>query len=177
MKKVILILSIFLFGTIFIFGCTNSKVNESIVRIHIRANSNDEGDQNIKLKVRDRVVKYITPLIADCNDADDVKKILSENLNNITSVADEVLLGENYYYTSYAKITNEYFPTRNYSGITYSSGYYDALIINLGSGTGNNWWCVAYPPLCFVGEDNGSGNIMYRSKLIELINKYFGRSV
>ena len=53
------------------------------------------------------------------------------------------------------------------------SGYYDAVVVNLGEGVGDNWWCVAYPPLCFVGEVDGGG-VKYKSKIIELINKFFG---
>ena len=77
-------------------------------------------------------------------------------------------------YIANSRVSCEYFPSRNYNGTIFEADYYDALIVNLGSGEGNNWWCVAYPPLCFVGEETG-GNVVYKSKLLELINKYFGR--
>jgi stage II sporulation protein R len=153
---------------------TSCDVTNDIVRIHIRGNSNLEFDQEVKLKVRDEVVDYISPLIADCKDSVEVKSILRENLNEIENVADNVLINNGFDYTSTASINNEYFPTREYDGEVFPADYYDALILNLGSGEGNNWWCVAYPPLCFVGEVT-DGDVKYKSKLIEMINKYFGR--
>ena len=155
-------------------GCGQNK-NNQVMRIHIRANSNSEEDQGIKLKVRDNIIEYITPLISQCENYNDVKSTLESNLMQIKSVADSVLKKNGFEYQSNPKITQEYFPTRNYGGQIFEAGNYNALIINLGSGTGNNWWCVAYPPLCFVGSDNGTSNIEYRSKIVELINKFFGK--
>ena len=156
------------------FGCTQNTVsNNEVVRIHIRANSNNEEDQNVKLKVRDNVINFITPLIAECNNSCDVKNVLGDNLNGIEKVADKVLEECGFKYYSNAKINNEYFPSREYGGKVFPADYYDALILELGSGAGDNWWCVAYPPLCFVGYESGN-NIVYKSKIVELINKYFG---
>ena len=70
---------------------------------------------------------------------------------------------------------SEYFPTRCYDDVVLESGEYDSLIVELGSGTGDNWWCVAYPPLCFVNAtDDGTENVVYRSKLLEIIKSFFG---
>lgn len=171
MKKIVMVILILFVGFVS-SGCNLNQSND-VVRIHIRANSNDVCDQNVKLLVRDSVVSYITPLISTASDSNDVKNILSNNIVEIENVADEVLVRNGFSYTASARIANEYFPSRDYNGTTFSADYYDALIINLGTGRGDNWWCVAYPPLCFVGEDVGSGNVTYRSKLVELINKYF----
>ena len=65
----------------------------------------------------------------------------------------------------------ERFPTRVYEGVTLAAGVYDALILELGSGEGDNWWCVVYPPLCFTG---GSVNVVYRSKIAQIIRQFFG---
>lgn len=169
MKKLILI-CILLINAFMFVGCDNK---EDIVRIHIRANSNLDCDQTVKLKVRDEVIEYITPLIADCDNSNDVKITLEKNLDSIEDIADEVLNNNGFEYVSNAKINNEYFPSRMYGDIVFESGYYDALILNLGTGAGDNWWCVAYPPLCFVGEET-DGRVKYKSKILELINKYFG---
>lgn len=166
-------LTILLLCLISIFVISGCGVTNDVVRIHIRGNSNSTFDQEIKLKVRDDVVEFITPLLADCKNSSDVKNILKQNLTNIESVADSVLISNGFEYSSSAKINNEYFPTREYDGEVFPADYYDALIINLGSGEGNNWWCVAYPPLCFVGEVDG-GSVKYKSKIVELINKFFG---
>jgi len=154
-------------------GCGLSE--KEIIRIHIRANSNSECDQEVKLCVRDKVVDFITPLIAECLSSEEVKECLTDNLSQIEDVADCELRKNGFKYLSRARINNEYFPTRKYGDKIFPADYYDALIIELGSGKGDNWWCVAYPPLCFVGYENGnSGNIQYRSKLVELINNFFG---
>ena len=170
MKNKFLIVFMLIVSVFSLVGCGDS---ESVVRIHIRANSNNEVDQNIKLEVRDAVIDYITPLIAECGNSEEVKDILNLNLNNITGIANSVLDGSDFEYGSRAELKNEYFPSRSYNGEVYPADYYDALIIELGTGKGDNWWCVAYPPLCFVGENMGN-NIRYKSKLLELISKFFG---
>lgn len=170
MKKIILIMMLVIMPIMIFCGCDK---NNNVLRIHIRANSNMEWDQDVKLKVRDDVVNYITPMISDCEDCEGVKMVLNKNLNNIESVANDVLIRNGFDYGVEAKINNEYFPSRDYDGRCFPADYYDALVINLGSGKGDNWWCVAYPPLCFVGE--GSGNdVQYKSKLLEMINNFFG---
>ena len=170
MKKMFSVILMIMISLIAFSGCSEE---ENILRIHIRANSNSEYDQSVKLKVRDNVIDYITPLIAKCENCEEVKNTLNKNLGNIESIADNVLAEEGFDYTSSARINNEYFPSRSYDGEVYPADYYDALIINLGSGSGDNWWCVAYPPLCFVGEGMGN-NIQYKSKLVEMISNFFG---
>lgn len=150
--------------TLFV-GCSES---ESVVRIHIRANSNSEDDQGVKLKVRDEIVEYISGEIGECQSSDEVLEVLENNLTNLEGIADKVLRLNGFEYSSSASIDYEYFPSRDYEGITFPSDYYNALIIRLGSGTGDNWWCVAYPPLCFVGEEKASDKVRYKSKLLEL---------
>ncbi len=172
MKRLVVgILTIVCFGMMF-GGCTQSLSN--VVRIHIRANSNSVSDQNIKLVVRDGVIDYITPLIANCNNGADVKNTLGDNLTEIADIANNILLTNGYSYKSCVQINNEYFPSRKYNDKVFKADYYDALIVSLGEGCGDNWWCVAYPPLCFIGEDVGDNNVRYKSKIIELINKFFG---
>ena len=171
MKKILPVFLLFVVVSCFcLIGC---KSPQSVVRIHIRANSNFNDDQEVKLLVRDAVVDFITPLIADCDNSTDVKNMLSENIKEIESVADEVLIDNGFQYVSNAEVRNEFFPSRKYDEKLFPADYYDALIVELGSGEGDNWWCVAYPPLCFVGESNGD-SVRYQSKIIELINKYFG---
>ncbi len=160
---------IFLCSYIFV-GC--ESVSDSVIRIHIRANSNSEIDQEIKLVVRDKIIEYITPMIEDCETCNDVKVILSNSLTEIEFIANKTLVDNGFDYSSSASLDNEFFPSREYDDVIFPSDYYDALIVRLGAGVGDNWWCVAYPPLCFV-DDNGSEKIEYKSILVELINKYF----
>lgn len=171
MKK---FLSICLMVCVGLILCACNHESTSVVRIHIRANSNVSCDQEVKLMVRDKVVEFITPIIAECKNSNEVKTFLSCNLQNIENVADSVLKDNDFKYLASAQLKNEYFPSRDYDGHVFPADYYDALIIELGAGVGDNWWCVAYPPLCFVGEEIEGSGVKYKSKLVELINKYFG---
>ena len=147
-------------------SCSAYKEKKSdYLRIHIRANSNSDADQEVKLKVRDEVVKYLTPLFCDLKSASEAKKVAKKNENNIVSIADKVLQKEGFSYKSSCNVTREVFPTRKYGDLTLESGEYDAIIVSLGEGNGNNWWCVAFPPLCFIGA--GEGEVEYKSYLWE----------
>lgn len=155
--------------SIVLYGCSDTY--KDVVRIHIRANSNEMCDQDVKYVVRDSIVEYITPLIIDAKNVVEVKNILENNIPGIEDTANTVLVAQGYEYRATATIKYEYFPTRVYGEYSFPADYYDALVINLGTGTGDNWWCVAYPPLCFVG--NGSGDVVYKSKILEIIDRYF----
>ena len=172
MKKMISACLVVLF-TMLCFGCVN-KQNESYLRIHIRANSNLEIDQNVKYKVKDFVVDFLTPIIAECNSFEDVKLSLENNKTQIENVCNNVLKTEGFSYVASASITNEYFPTRAYGNYVLESDFYDALVIELGEASGDNWWCVVYPPLCFLDAKNlDLEGVKYKSKLVELINNFF----
>ena len=146
------------------------QVNTEYLRIHIRANSNEEIDQTVKYQVKNQVVEYLTPFIADCKSKADAEKILNENLENIERVADKVLEQNGFSYKANAKLKIEQFPTRVYGNLELEKGFYKALIIELGNGEGDNWWCVVYPPLCFTGDEVG---FVYKSKILEIINQFF----
>lgn len=142
---------------------------EGYLRIHIRANSNLEVDQNVKYKVKEAVVNFLTPVVSNCKSANEAMKVVNNNLENISEVATNVLSAQGFNYKAKAVLKDEYFPTRNYGDLVLEDGYYDALIVNLGDGKGENWWCVVYPPLCFLGE--GEGNVVYKSLFKEIIEK------
>lgn len=171
MKKfIIIILSVAIFLTIGIVGLKNGKTeNQEYLRIHIRANSNLEQDQSVKYEIKEKVVEFLTPIIARVNSKKQAEKVITENLKKIEKIADGVLKEEGYGYTSNAKILNEKFPTRKYNDLVLENGYYDALILNLGSGQGDNWWCVVYPPLCFL-ESNS--DYIIKSKIYEIIENF-----
>ncbi len=147
--------------------------NQDFLRIHIRADSNNDVDQAVKFLVRDAIVQYLSPLLENATSKQKAMAILASQLQNIQHVCDNVLVSNGFDYTSTVKLCVEQFPDRSYNGINLPSGVYDALVINLGSGSGNNWWCVVYPPLCFVGgEANGTNQVQYKSKLWEIIQQW-----
>ena len=140
------------------------------LRIHVRADSNDREDQAVKYKVKDEVVKFITPYAAQCVDKRTAMEIISSILGDIEDVCDRVLKENGFKYTSKASVRREEFPTRVYDDLTLDAGLYDALIIELGSGSGDNWWCVIYPPLCFT---SATTNVHYRSAIYDIVRKFF----
>ena len=142
------------------------------LRIHIRANSDEADDQQVKYLVRDVIVEYLTPVVAECNGKQEAERSISQKLDEISLVPTNALLKNGYSYSANAKLMRERFPTRTYGELTLPSGVYDALIIELGKGEGKNWWCVIYPPLCFSGGQLTAGNIVYKSKIAETIRKW-----
>ena len=151
-----------------------AQTSQSYMRLHIRANSNSEEDQNVKIKVKEKVVDYLTPIISSCQTLEEAHQAIKNNLAKVKQVADQTLKQEGFNYKATTRLCDEFFPTRAYKDVVLKEGVYDALIIDLGSGVGNNWWCVVYPPLCFIGAENTTDNtIIYKSKLYEIVNKFF----
>lgn len=170
-----ILITISCIAIVLILGLSGLVVQESRVqylRIHIRANSNSEQDQSVKYKVKDNVVEALIPLLSQIESFEEAKCVISENFSMIEQVANQTLQDNGFSYTSSAMISNEYFPTRTYENITLEEGYYDALILNLGSGEGDNWWCIVFPAFCFT-QTKKSDNIVYISQIWEIIKSVF----
>lgn len=170
MKKAACLLALVIIAVGVICGIAGNTDNNDYIRIHIRANSNSDYDQAIKYKVKDSVVEALIPLSKDMNSKTEMYQILENNLEFIRKTVDKRLAELGQKYTSRVRLNKEEFPTRSYEDLTLQAGVYDALIIELGTGTGDNWWCVAFPPLCFTGTDNGSGRLSYKSKIAEFFD-------
>ena len=118
------------------------------------------------------IVDYLMPLAASCESKEEAMAALKKAIPAIEAVADEVLAENGFSYTAHAEVRREEFPTRVYEDVTLEAGMYDALIVELGTGEGENWWCVLYPPMCFSGEATGE-NIVFRSRIAEIIRSFF----
>ena len=156
-----------------VVGLTNnnsSSNNSEILRIHIRANSNSNVDQEIKYKVKNQLVDYMIPMLKNIESKQDVVDVITKNKTIIEKYIDSILVENGFNYTSNLKITNEEFPTRYYNGVTFESGFYDALIVELGQAKGDNWWCVLYPPLCLIEDEPALDNITFKSYIKEYLN-------
>ena len=149
------------------------KENVDYLRLHIRANSNSQIDQSVKYRVKDVVVKYLTPKLCNVSSKEDAIDIINKEKEGLVCKCKEELVANNCYYSVNIKINNEYFPARNYANITLESGFYDAVIIELGNSVGDNWWCVMYPPLCFVNKSEEVKQIKYKSKIAEWLKNIF----
>ena len=120
----------------------------SVFRLHIRANSDSDEDQSTKLAVRDALLPYTAELFADCEDMGDAVEVAKSESNAIVSHIDSTLSTLGADYSAKISIGKEEFPERNYGGKIYPAGEYTALIVELGEGKGENWWCVLFPSLC-----------------------------
>lgn len=141
-------------------------IDEKLIRFHVLANSNSEEDQALKLKVRDKVLEYITPKLEKSKSIDESRTILKKEENNIINVASEVIKNEGYNYSVKTTLGRTNFPEKTYGNITLPQGEYEAFRILIGEAKGENWWCVMFPPLCFV--DMTKGQISYEKSEEEI---------
>lgn len=145
------------------------------LRIHIRANSNSQIDQSVKYKVKDSIVDYLTPWLCIVKTKQQAIEVVNKEKVNMQNIGKKVLKENGFNYSVNVKIANEYFPTRTYNNTTLESGYYDAVIVELGDAVGDNWWCVMYPPLCFVGESTNENKITFKSRLSNWFSGLFNK--
>lgn len=131
------------------------ELSHNFFRLHIRANSDSEEDQALKLKVRDDILEYTTNLLSSCSDKTEAMRLVSANTEKIEQIAKKSILAEGYGYGVRASVRREYFERREYDGFFLPAGEYDSLIVELGSGQGHNWWCVLYPCVCLSGSTDG----------------------
>ena len=131
------------------------KRGENLIRFHVLANSDSPEDQELKLKVRDKVIDAMSGDLEISKNADETRDILINNLDKIKAVAEEEIYknGQNYGVRVYL---GEYkFPTKRYGSVVFPAGRYEALRVEIGDAGGQNWWCVMFPPLCFVDVKHG----------------------
>ena len=133
----------------------NAGLSQNLVRLHVVANSDSESDQALKLKVRDAIIEYMKTKLADSKSISETRTIINDNLKNIEAVSNEVIKTNNSSYGVKASLGNYDFPTKTYGDIALPAGEYQALRVVIGDGAGANWWCVLFPPLCFVDATHG----------------------
>lgn len=157
-------LFLFILPLLFIYTliCSISYVNaistdlqKNVFRLHVIANSDSEEDQNLKLKVRDNVIKYMNTLCSKTTSKEEAIEIANAHLNEFKEIALNTIKENGYNYDVNISIDNVFFPTKTYGDISLPEGYYDALRIKIGKAEGKNWWCVMFPPLCFVDVTSG----------------------
>lgn len=130
-------------------------ISEKLIRFHVIANSDEEADQELKIKVKDNIINYIFPKLKDSKSIDESRDILSNNNKQILKIAEKTIKENGYNYTVNSTLDRENFPEKNYGNITLPQGEYEAYRVIIGSGQGKNWWCVMFPPLCFVDVTKG----------------------
>ena len=121
-----------------------------VIRLHVLANSDDEFDQNLKLAVRDEILKEFGGGLSKCETVEESREYLNGALKNIETFAESVVAENGFDYNVTASLGASFFPTRNYDGLSLPPGEYEALKIEIGDAKGRNWWCVMFPPLCLI---------------------------
>lgn len=130
------------------FAKTSEHISKNIFRLHILANSDSDEDQNLKLKVRDEILKAGQDVFVSCNSLDEIIKESKNNIDYFKNVAKKCITKNGYDYDVNVYVDEEYFNTRTYDSITLPSGVYNALKIEIGKAEGHNWWCVMFPAIC-----------------------------
>lgn len=170
-KTIILILSIIAIYIFIGYKFSDIEIPEEALRIRILANSNSDYDQSVKNNVKEEIQDYVYNLLKDTKDINEARKIINSNLNSISLLTSKNLESQNYNLPFKINFGLNYFPKKEYKGITYKAGYYESLLITLGEGKGDNWWCVLFPPLCLL-EAEESTNVEYTTVVSEILKKY-----
>lgn len=147
------------------------EIPDDSIRIRILANSNSDYDQEIKKEVKEDIQTYMSELLSDAKTNEEAEDKINDNLDNIENEVKNTLQRLNYTLPYRINFGLNYFPEKEYKGIKYSSGYYESLLITLGKGEGDNWWCVLFPPLCLI-ESEESTEVEYKSFIKEILDKY-----
>ena len=158
--KMVIILSIllFIYTTVCAFSYAqnvSSDIAESVFRLHVIANSDSKEDQDLKYKVRDNLISYMNNICNNCNNKEEAINLVTKHKEDFKEIALNTIKDNGYSYDVNISIGNFQFPTKDYGDISLPSGYYDALRVEIGEAKGQNWWCVMFPPLCFVDITSG----------------------
>lgn len=165
MKKILLMI-----GAALVLLICYRKEEEIIIpndaiRFRIIASSNEIADQALKMNIKKEILNEIIPNISTAKTSKEAKQLIEKNKKDLDHLLQQ-------FDVSY-QVSNglNYFPEKTYKGITYQAGNYDSLVITLGKGKGDNWWCVLFPPLCLLDAKEETDDIEYRSIVKELLNK------
>ena len=171
MKKLILVILLVL-GIYFTIGHVSSLViPPDALRIRVIANSDSDYDQQVKEIVKDNIQYKMYELLKNTKGVEEARRIINNNLTYIDEEVRLTLMKLNYELGYDINFGLNYFPSKEYKGITYEEGYYESLVITLGEGKGENWWCVLFPPLCLI-EGHENEEVEYTSFVKELLEKY-----
>lgn len=156
----LVIISVAVLSIGIVFASYSDNVNkglaDNLIRLHVLANSDSVEDQALKREVRDAVLNYMKEELKASRDIEQTKYIINKNMGKIEELAVSEITAHGRNYTVKTMLGSYPFPTRSYGDITLPAGYYQALRIVIGEGAGANWWCVLFPPLCFVDVTHGA---------------------
>ena len=179
-KKLILVFTLIIMAFVYI-GYPYIKdqkenidgLKRNIIRFHVIANSDSEDDQALKLKIRDRILNEMGEQFENSSSIDESRKIIESNMDTLKYIVEDEIKKEGKDYIAQVYLGEDDFPTKSYGGITFPAGEYEALKVVIGEGKGKNWWCVMFPPLCFVDITHGiSGDVQEELKEVLSEDEY-----
>lgn len=158
-KRILIVFILFIIYTLLsLFSYSNAvstDIQNSVFRLHVIANSDSIEDQDLKYKVRDALIEYMNSISKDITSKEEAINIAIEHKNQFYNIAKSIILDNGFDYNVNIEIGNFSFPTKTYGDISLPSGFYDALKVEIGEASGQNWWCVMFPSLCFVDVSEG----------------------
>lgn len=174
MKRFFIIFILFLILVIYIdkYDSNYYVIPDDSIRIRIIANSDSFDDQYIKIKVKQLIEPVIEEDLSNSSSLKESRFIIKNNLDKYDSMISSYLVDNSYNDKFSINYGSNYFPEKEYKGVKYESGNYESLVIKLGSGMGDNWWCVMFPPICSLEVEENS-DIEYKVFVKELFDKYF----
>ena len=167
LKKLIVIL--FLITLVVCVSKNESEVliPSDAIRFRIIGSSNNIEDQQIKYEIKNEIEPVLASILSNSQTHDDTKELINENMYKLETIIDKYNIPYNINYG------NNYFPEKTYKGIHYAEGNYESLVITLGEGIGDNWWCVLFPPLCLLEASEANyDEITYTTYIKEIIDKF-----
>lgn len=167
--SVVLVMAIVLIKEINKINACTYDYREKLIRFHVIANSDSEEDQALKLKVRDAVIDYLEPKLENSMSIEESERIIKGEYDNLEKISKNIILDNGYNYNVEVGLQYSNFPAKQYSSVVLPSGKYKALKVVIGEGKGKNWWCVMFPPLCFVDEESGVIDEKTDKKLQEVL--------
>jgi len=145
-------------------------IPEEAIRIRIISNSNKESDILVKEKLKDKLTKTVNKMLENTKSIDEARAIIKNGMDFLTDFVEKELRIINYDDSFSLNYGLNYFPEKVFKGVQYDEGFYESLVVTLGEGNGNNYWCVLYPPLCNI--DSLENDKEYRFYIKELMDRY-----
>lgn len=152
---IFLLINFIIISAVSYVSAVSENISNSVFRLHVIANSDSDEDQNLKYIVRDNLLNYMNTLTENITSRDAAIQIAEEHEQDFYNIAKKTIEENGYNYDVKIEIGNSYFPTKYYGDISLPAGYYDSLKVEIGNASGQNWWCVMFPPLCFVDVSTG----------------------
>lgn len=172
MKKIIIVIVVCL---IYIFfantNSTSPTLSDDALRFRVIASSNSRVDQNLKMKIKLNVENKLSKILNKVNSKENAMKAINNNIDLINNTIEETMYSENNIEKFTVSVGKNIFPEKEYKGVNYPSGFFDSLVITLGDGLGENWWCVLFPPLCLL-DNREITDVEYTFLVKEILGRY-----